>query len=177
MKIIQFLGYSGSGKTSAISALTTELVKRGNKVGTLKHIHHDELSIDRKGKDSWIHRKSGASAVIMITPKEFVLIKERASEGIKMNVDIEDAFQFFRNEGFDYVFIEGFYKFLKNKHQIKQILCVRNDSEIRELLELHKKPICILGIVSDTYQGKGSSQNIPHLNLRRDKAKLIEIIS
>ena len=113
----------------------------------------------------------------LITPKEFVLIKERASEGIKMNVDIEDAFQFFRNEGFDYVFIEGFYKFLKNKHQIKQILCVRNDSEIRELLELHKKPICILGIVSDTYQGKGSSQNIPHLNLRRDKAKLIEIIS
>ena len=38
-----------------------ELSKRGYKVGTIKHTHHD---FDLEGKDTWKHREAGAKIVV-----------------------------------------------------------------------------------------------------------------
>lgn len=43
------------------------LVKRGLRVATLKHAHH-EFDVDVPGKDSWEHRRAGAGEVIIFRP-------------------------------------------------------------------------------------------------------------
>jgi molybdopterin-guanine dinucleotide biosynthesis protein MobB len=41
-------------------------------VSTIKHTHHD-LDFDQPGKDSFLHRESGAHEVILATPRRFML--------------------------------------------------------------------------------------------------------
>ena len=50
MRIIGLAGWSGSGKTTLVTKVIPVLVKRGLKVATIKHAHH-EFDIDQPGKD------------------------------------------------------------------------------------------------------------------------------
>jgi len=63
-KILGIVGWSGSGKTTLIVQLIPELRRRDLKVATLKHAHHN-FDVDKPGKDSFEHRKAGASEVIV----------------------------------------------------------------------------------------------------------------
>ena len=63
-KVLGLVGWSGSGKTTLIIKLIPELNRRGLKVATLKHAHHN-FDVDKPGKDSYEHRKAGASEVIV----------------------------------------------------------------------------------------------------------------
>ena len=64
MKVIGLAGWSGSGKTTLLSKLIPALIKRGVKVSTVKHAHH-HFDPDKPGKDSYVHRESGASEVFI----------------------------------------------------------------------------------------------------------------
>ena len=57
-------GWSGSGKTTLAEKLVASMVTHGLSVATIKHAHH-EFDADLPGKDSWRHRKAGASEVIV----------------------------------------------------------------------------------------------------------------
>jgi molybdopterin-guanine dinucleotide biosynthesis adapter protein len=63
-KVLGIVGWSGSGKTTLIIQLIPELNRRGLRVATLKHAHHN-FDVDKPGKDSYEHRKAGASEVIV----------------------------------------------------------------------------------------------------------------
>jgi molybdopterin-guanine dinucleotide biosynthesis protein MobB len=173
LKIIHFLGYSNSGKTHAISFLAKELARKGKRVGTLKHIHDDDFSEDRKGKDTWLFRKSGASTVIAISPNKFLVTRD---SGGRVEEDLEEAFRIFRRNGTDYLFIEGFHS-LKRKRRLREILCTSTLSETLELLKLHKRPICLLGKVEGIFWANDHFRGVPVLILPRDKDRLIRLIS
>jgi molybdopterin-guanine dinucleotide biosynthesis protein B len=64
MRAISLAGWSGSGKTTLLVRVIPALVARGLKAATLKHAHHD-FDTDRPGKDSYEHRKAGASEVLV----------------------------------------------------------------------------------------------------------------
>ncbi|MCP4373782.1 MAG: molybdopterin-guanine dinucleotide biosynthesis protein B [Deltaproteobacteria bacterium] len=66
MKPIHIIGQPGSGKTTLIVDIIKELNKQNIKVGTMKHSAHVH-ELDKPGKDSFRHRKAGASIVSMIT--------------------------------------------------------------------------------------------------------------
>ena len=66
MKPIHIIGQPGSGKTTLIVDIIQELNKQNIKVGTIKHSAHVH-ELDKPGKDSFRHRKAGASPVSMIT--------------------------------------------------------------------------------------------------------------
>jgi molybdopterin-guanine dinucleotide biosynthesis protein MobB len=55
-------GWSGAGKTTVIESLIPRLVRRGLRVGVLKHDAH-RLAFDRPGKDTWRVREAGAARV------------------------------------------------------------------------------------------------------------------
>lgn len=57
-------GYSGSGKTTLAEQLISILVSRGHRVASIKHAHH-AFDPDTPGKDSWRHRKAGASQMLV----------------------------------------------------------------------------------------------------------------
>jgi len=75
MKIIGFCGYSGAGKTTLIEGLIPRFVSHGLKVSLIKHAHHG-FDIDKPGKDSWRHREAGASEVVLLTDRRWVLMHE-----------------------------------------------------------------------------------------------------
>ena len=60
--IISFVGLSNSGKTTLIERVIPELVRAGYKVATVKHSGHG-FDLDTEGKDSWRHKRAGASSV------------------------------------------------------------------------------------------------------------------
>jgi Molybdopterin-guanine dinucleotide biosynthesis protein len=48
MKIVSVAGTKNTGKTTLVTLLVSELVKRGYKVGTVKHTH---VKLDVEGKE------------------------------------------------------------------------------------------------------------------------------
>ena len=69
MRIIGLAGWSGSGKTTLVIKVIPVLVERGLKVATVKHAHHD-FDTDQPGKDSWLHRRAGASEVAVVSSRK-----------------------------------------------------------------------------------------------------------
>jgi molybdopterin-guanine dinucleotide biosynthesis protein B len=74
-RIISFAGWSGSGKTTLITGLIPVLTARGISVSTIKHAHHD-FDIDKPGKDSYEHRKAGATEVLVSSANRWALLHE-----------------------------------------------------------------------------------------------------
>jgi hypothetical protein len=74
MDMIAVIGAGqNSGKTTAVEALVSEFTKRGLKVGTVKQIHEQNFSIDKKGKDTWRHSRAGAEIVVAASPNQVVV--------------------------------------------------------------------------------------------------------
>jgi molybdopterin-guanine dinucleotide biosynthesis adapter protein len=62
MKRVHVIGRKNHGKTRLVTELVRHLAKRGWRVGTIKHTHHQH-ELDTPGKDSWQHRQSGSIRV------------------------------------------------------------------------------------------------------------------
>lgn len=80
--------------------LIPEIVRRGFKVGTIKH-HVHEFDMDKPGKDSWRHKQAGASTTMVSSPSQI---------GMVMDVDTDhnpnDLLHFF--QGIDIILAEGY---------------------------------------------------------------------
>jgi molybdopterin-guanine dinucleotide biosynthesis adapter protein len=73
--IVSIVGKSESGKTTLIEKLIAELARRGWRVATIKHNRHG-FEIDHEGKDSWRHRRAGAVATVLASPRQVALIED-----------------------------------------------------------------------------------------------------
>ncbi len=73
--IITIVGLSGSGKTTLIEKLIHRFIQRGFRVGTVKHHMHD-FEMDLEGKDTWRHKKAGAVATVLSSPRKTGLVKD-----------------------------------------------------------------------------------------------------
>ncbi len=107
-KLFSIVGRSGSGKTTLITRLIPYFVKRGLKVGSIKHTHHDVV-FDKPGKDSWRHEQAGSSQVLLVANDKMALFGE--FDGKSNLSDI--SHRWFK--GFDLVISEGF----KNQDGLK----------------------------------------------------------
>ncbi|MCP4329755.1 MAG: molybdopterin-guanine dinucleotide biosynthesis protein B [Alphaproteobacteria bacterium] len=79
MKIFGLAGWSGSGKTRLVVNLLPALVGRGLSVSTLKHAHRG-FDVDQPGKDSYEHRRAGATEVLVSSPRRWALMHEIRGE-------------------------------------------------------------------------------------------------
>lgn len=98
MKILGVAGTKNTGKTTLVTLIVRELVKRGYQVGTIKHTHHE---FDLEGRDTWKHRKAGAELVVGAGDDTFFLVNERFELEIILKI-IECI------KKLDYIVIEGF---------------------------------------------------------------------
>ena len=67
-------GYKNSGKTTLMTALVTELTRRGHRVATIKHDGHD-FDPDVPGTDSYRHRTAGAYGTAVFSENRFMVTK------------------------------------------------------------------------------------------------------
>jgi molybdopterin-guanine dinucleotide biosynthesis protein B len=75
MKVIGFAGWSGAGKTTLLSRVIPHLLKAGLRISVIKHAHHS-FDVDVPGKDSWMHRQSGATEVLVSSARRWALMHE-----------------------------------------------------------------------------------------------------
>jgi molybdopterin-guanine dinucleotide biosynthesis adapter protein len=75
MKVIGLAGWSGAGKTTLLTRLIPHFIGEDLRVSVIKHAHH-EFDVDMPGKDSWIHRQSGAVEVLVSSTQRWALMHE-----------------------------------------------------------------------------------------------------
>jgi molybdopterin-guanine dinucleotide biosynthesis protein B len=75
MKVIGLAGWSGAGKTTLLARVIPHLLKEGLRVSVIKHAHHT-FDVDVPGKDSWVHRQSGATEVLVSSANRWALMHE-----------------------------------------------------------------------------------------------------
>lgn len=78
-KVIGVAGFKNAGKTTLVEKLVTELTGRGWRISTVKHAHHS-FDIDHEGRDSFRHRKAGASEVAVVSRHRWAIIHELRDE-------------------------------------------------------------------------------------------------
>ena len=68
-------GWKKSGKTTLVERLVVEFTRRGLKVSTVKHAHHD-FQIDDGATDSARHRRAGAAQVAIVSSNRWAIVNE-----------------------------------------------------------------------------------------------------
>tara|TARA_B100000579_G_C22434176_1_gene666725 strand:- start:138 stop:623 length:486 start_codon:yes stop_codon:yes gene_type:complete len=101
-KVIGIVGWKDVGKTFFVTEIINLLVQKGYKVGTIKHAHHN-FDIDKPGTDSFKHRQSGASQVIISSSKRWAKIIENTNKNEKKLKELLLEFN-----DIDVIIVEGF---------------------------------------------------------------------
>ena len=99
--ILAIIGWSGSGKTTFITALIEELCRDNFRVAAIKHNAH-KFTIDKPGKDSWQLRRAGAESVFITSADKMALIQEVAS--LPRVEEMAD----FLDDSYDLLLVEGY---------------------------------------------------------------------
>ena len=101
---IAIIGKKNSGKTTLLVAVAAELKRRGLRVASLKHGHHD-FEIDHPGRATWRHfHEGGVEAVVMASSDRIALVMrtddaERDPLGLLRRL--------YGGRGYDVVLVEG----------------------------------------------------------------------
>lgn len=80
-RIFGVTGWKNAGKTTLTERLVEEFVRRGWRVSTIKHAHHD-IDIDRPGTDSYRHRAAGAGEVALVGGRRYAIMREMPEPSI-----------------------------------------------------------------------------------------------
>ena len=75
MNIYGVVGFKNAGKTGLMERLVSEITGRGFTVSTIKHAHH-QFDIDQPGKDSYRHKRAGASQTLLASSTRWALMTE-----------------------------------------------------------------------------------------------------
>jgi molybdopterin-guanine dinucleotide biosynthesis adapter protein len=135
MRVIGLAGWSGSGKTTLVTKVIPVLVERGLRVATVKHAHHD-FDTDQPGKDSWLHRRAGASEVAIVSARRWAIVHELRQEAEPELMEV-----LAKLSPVDLVIVEGF-----KRHPHPKLEVYR--AEIGKPL-LHPDDDCIVAVATD----------------------------
>lgn len=139
LKVINIIGSSSNvGKTFLIEGLIKELTKRNLKVATIKHDIHG-FDIDKKGKDTYKHRKAGAQTVIISSKNRLAMIHELEEE-----TNLEDIINMIDNK--DIILVEGY-----KKSNLRKIEVFRNGIS-KEIISTKEKLIAIASDIDINFE-------------------------
>lgn len=122
-RVFGISGWKNSGKTGLAVRLVEEFTRRGYKISTIKHAHHD-FDIDKVGADSFRHRQAGAHEVTIVSGTRFAIMHELRGEPEPAFDDI-----LARLAPCDLVLIEGY-----KREKIPKIEARRLEAKNREPL-------------------------------------------
>ena len=120
-RIFGIAGWKNSGKTGLAVRLVTEFTRRGYKISTIKHAHHD-FDIDKVGADSFRHREAGAHEVTIVSGTRYAIMHELRGEP-------EPAFEeiLARLAPCDLVLIEGYKREPIPKIEARRLEAAKNE--------------------------------------------------
>ena len=114
-KVIGVAGFKNSGKTTLVEKLVRHLTGLGYRVSTVKHAHHS-FDIDHEGRDSFRHRKAGASEVAVISNERAAIIHELRGQPPPSLREVLDRLQ-----PCDLVIVEGYKRDTHDKIEVRNV--------------------------------------------------------
>ena len=114
-RVIGVAGFKNAGKTTLVEKLVTELTGRGYRISTVKHAHHS-FDIDHEGRDSFRHRKAGASEVAVVSRHRWAIIHESRDDAEPSLQDILSKL-----EPCDLVIVEGYKRDTHDKIEVRNL--------------------------------------------------------
>jgi len=114
-------GWKNSGKTTLVTRLVAEFTRRGYRVSTVKHAHHD-FDIDKPATDSFRHREAGASEVMIVSGYRWALMHELRGED---EPPLEAALT--RLSPCDLILVEGYKREAHPKIEARRRAAARTD--------------------------------------------------
>ncbi len=135
--VLAVVGTSGSGKSTVVEFLVSNLSKVGLHVGTAKHVHYRGFSIDEEGKDTWRHSRAGARVVISCAPKEIAIIKKKNIGGD----ELERVLKLVKDEKLDLLIIEGFHSLIAKRTDVLKIVTAKDEEDMKRTLDGTVEPV------------------------------------
>jgi molybdopterin-guanine dinucleotide biosynthesis adapter protein len=114
-RVIGVAGFKNAGKTTLVEKLVIELTRRGHRISTVKHAHHS-FDIDHEGRDSFRHRKAGASEVAVVSRHRWAVIHELRDEA---EPSLDDVLG--KLAPCDLVIVEGYKRDRHDKIEVRNI--------------------------------------------------------
>jgi molybdopterin-guanine dinucleotide biosynthesis adapter protein len=115
MKVIGVAGFKNAGKTTLVEKLVRHLTAQGYRVSTVKHAHHS-FDIDHEGRDSFRHRKAGATEVAVISRERTAIIHELRGQA---EPALDDVLR--RLKPCDLVIVEGYKRDAHEKIEVRNV--------------------------------------------------------
>lgn len=171
-KKIAVIGSKRSGKTSIAETLIEHFTKMGLTVGTIKHIHHSDFTIDREGSDTWRHRRAGARVTAYFSPFEAGLIisMDREPETIEESLKLIEWLKM------DLLIIEGFHRLIAKRHDVGKIVVFKDLEDLEERINGTEQPI-IAYCTFNRELAKKIHYGIDYMILPHDLDKLINAVN
>ncbi len=166
MKIINFIGYSGSSKTYFITKTIKLLREKYNmESAVIKNIHKHQ--IDEEGKDTSLFAEAGSNYTVAKN------IYDESTIFIKKNISIKNLIEWMELGPFkiDIVFTEGF-----RSLKAPTVLCVRNIEEIEEQLNSNVKMV-LSQIVLSQDEMERINLKTPIINIKEDFDHFLKIFN
>jgi len=172
VEVLAVIGSNKSGKTSTVEYLVSKLTERGLRVGSAKHVHHPDFTIDLAGKDTWRHSKAGARRVVCLAEDEVTVIrKERGPD-----YTLEQLVGLFQDETFDLIVLEGFHWLVSKRTDIAKIVTAKDVEDAEQRLNGTSQPIiAITGRISN--EGERTIRGIPVIHVETDGDRLSSLVA
>ena len=114
-RVIGVAGFKNAGKTTLVEKLVSELTRRGHRFSTVKHAHHS-FDIDHEGRDSFRHRKAGASEVAVVSRHRWAIIHESRDDA---EPTLEEVLA--KLAPCDLVIVEGYKRDTHDKIEVRNV--------------------------------------------------------
>jgi len=168
--IVAAVGISGSGKTTTVEYLISNLTKEGYNIGAIKHIHRENFSIDKEGTNTWRFSKAGSKVTVAFSPEEIAIIRKKKTS----TEDLEAIIEELKKERLDIILIEGFHAYISKKPEILKIVTAKNSEDLKTTLANTVEPIlAITGLVVKSQRPNGA---IPTVDLPKEGPQLLELL-
>jgi molybdopterin-guanine dinucleotide biosynthesis protein B len=171
MKILTVIGSKNSGKTTTVECVVSGLTRKGYRVGSIKHIHHSDFTIDTEGTDTWRHAQAGSRIVASVSRNEVALIVK--DDPMHM---LDPILEFMTKRGLDIVVVEGLHSSVGQRTDVFKIVTARDVEDLRQRLRGTVPPIlAISGVVAEE-ASRPTDISVPIISSKTDCLRLVKRI-
>jgi molybdopterin-guanine dinucleotide biosynthesis protein MobB len=169
--VIAAVGKSGSGKTTTLEYLVSNLASEGYRIGAIKHIYHKGFKTDKEGTNTWRYAKAGSKVIAAVSSEEIVVIKKAETE---LN-DLERVIGLLGNEQLDIIVIEGFRSLVEKRKDVLKIITAKDRDSLKKTLEETVQPIiAVAGMIGQ--QKPEIKLEIPIINIPEEGKQLLKLV-